>query len=118
MPLRISGSCSTSPVWKATPRWSRIATARLEKPHCGKSGVPFMNRTMSLFFTTSSMRSRTSVMSLPLLGDAGGQLERVELGAHAPAQGLVDALMLAHERLAAKALRDHPRFIMVAVAGE
>src|SRR4051812_30276007 len=93
--------------------------ARLEKPHCGKSGVPFMNRTTSLFFTTSSMRPRTSVMILfLLLGDAGGELERVKLGAHAPAQCLVDALMLADERLPAEAFRDHPRLIMIAVAGE
>src|SRR4051794_40127488 len=92
--------------------------ARLENPHCGKSGVPFMNRTTSLFFTTSSMRSRTSVMLFSLLWNAGGKLERVQLGAHAPAQCLVDALMLADERLAAEALGDHPRFIMIAVAGE
>src|SRR3954470_12020046 len=96
-----------------------MAIARLEKPHCGKSGVPFMNSTTSLFFTTSSIRSRTSVMlPNPLLGYAGGELERVQLGAHAPAQCLVDALMLADQRLAAEALRDHPRFIMIAVAGE
>src|SRR5919199_550971 len=54
MPWRISGSWRTSTVSNATPRWSRMATARLEKPHCGKRAVPFMNRTTSFEFTISS----------------------------------------------------------------
>ena len=39
-----------------------MATARLEKPHCGNSGVPFMNRTMSFDFTIPPMRAVVSVV--------------------------------------------------------
>src|SRR5687767_6041722 len=120
MPCRISESCSTSTVSNGTPRWSRMATARLEKPHCGNRTVPFMNRTTSFLLTISSMRSRTAVMTwlLHSLGCGGGELERVQLGAHPSAQRFVDALMLLDARQPPEALGDHPRFIMVAVAGQ
>ena len=39
-----------------------MAIAWLEKPHCGNSGVPFMNRTTSLDLTMSPMRALTSDM--------------------------------------------------------
>ena len=42
----------------------------------------------------------------------------MELVPHAAAKRLIDALMLLHTRLAAEALRHHPRLIMVAVAGQ
>ncbi len=39
-----------------TPRCERICTTAAEKPHCGNTGVPFMNSTTGLPFTSSSMR--------------------------------------------------------------
>src|SRR5689334_15621940 len=60
MPARISGSCRTSTVSYGMPRRSRMATARLENPHCGKSAVPFMNRTTSFLLTMSAMRLEES----------------------------------------------------------
>ena len=36
--------------------------ALLEKPHCGNSGVPFMNSTTSLVLTISAMRWLVSDM--------------------------------------------------------
>src|SRR5215470_2445001 len=35
--------------------WSRICTTWPENPHCGNCGVPFMNSTTSLAFTSLSM---------------------------------------------------------------
>src|SRR5688500_15292960 len=118
MPWRISGSWSTSTVSNETPRWSRIATARLEKPHCGKSAVPFINRTTSLERTISSMRVVASVIAASSIREGGGELEGVERAAHAAAQRLVDALVLADPRQPADALRHHPRGIVIAVAGK
>src|SRR5690606_11768194 len=92
MPWRISESWSTSTVVKATPRWSRIATARLEKPHCGKSAVPFMNKVTSFELTMSAMRALVSDMVFSLFGYRGGELERVQFPTHARPQRLVDAL--------------------------
>src|ERR1044072_4299206 len=119
MPARISGSWRTSTVSNATPRWSRIATARLEKPHWGNKAVPFMNRTMSLFFTSRSILSRASLIILFFLfGCCRTELQCMQLRTHAPAQRLIDALVLADQGQAAEALGDDPRLIMVAVAGE
>src|SRR5260221_388555 len=42
MPWRISGSESTSTPLNFTPICVRICTTAAEKPHCGKTGVPFM----------------------------------------------------------------------------
>src|SRR3954469_25407999 len=117
MPVRISWSCRTSTVSNLAPRWSRMATARLEKPHCGKRAVPFMNRTTSLLWTISSIRVLVSDMGSSSIGGRGGELERVEGAAHAAAQRLVDALVLADARQAPEAFGDDPRGIMVAVAG-
>src|SRR4028118_1690486 len=105
MPLRISGSWSTSTVSKPTPRWSRIATARLEKPHCGNRDVPFMNRTTSFAFTISSIRLLVSLIAASLFGRHGSaELERVEHPAHAPAERLVNQLVLFHARHAPEGL--------------
>jgi hypothetical protein len=35
--------------------WSRICTTWPENPHCGNCGVPFMNSTTSLAFTSLSI---------------------------------------------------------------
>jgi hypothetical protein len=34
-------------VWNLTPRWLSICTTMLEKPHCGKTGVPLVAQTMA-----------------------------------------------------------------------
>src|SRR4051794_27438527 len=98
MPLRISGSWRTSTLSKPTPRWSRIDTARAEKPHWGKRALPFMNRTTSWPWTISSileLASETSDMGGLLLNwDGGGELERVERSAHPSAKGFVDSPLL------------------------
>src|SRR5438045_835483 len=107
-----------------------MAIARLEKPHCGKSAVPFMNRTTSLERTSSSMRVVASVM-ISSRGPGGGpdlvsnsiwcrsrQLQGVERAAHAAAERFIDLLVLADPRQAAEALGHHAGGIMVAVAGK
>ena len=45
-----------------------MATARLEKPHCGKSGLPFMNRRTSLFATISKTIKKDGRFSYPGFG--------------------------------------------------
>src|SRR5687768_4090069 len=118
MPLRISESWRTSTVSNFAPRWSRIATARLEKPHCGNNAVPFMNRTTSAELAISPMRALVSVIGLSSFRRCGGELEGVENTAHAPAERLVNHSVLLRPRLASKRLGDHSRRIMVAVAGK
>src|SRR3546814_316278 len=118
MPWRSSASCSTSALSNSTPRCSRMATARLENPHCGKSGVPFMNSTMSLAPTFSAIRSLMSPMSLLLLGRGSGQLKCMKFTPHATAERPVNQLMLPDPRHAPKALRDDAGRVMIAVAGK
>src|SRR4030081_3699791 len=43
--------------------WPKICTTWPEKPHCGNCGVPFMNSTTSLFFTSLSMNCSIAMMS-------------------------------------------------------
>src|SRR5690349_3898755 len=51
----MSSSESTSkPTGFSTPAALRTATARAENPHIGKSGLPFIKITTSLFFTSFS----------------------------------------------------------------
>src|SRR5262249_44773068 len=45
---------------KLTPRYFKICDTRCEKPHCGKSLVPFMNSTTSLWVTWSLIQLCTS----------------------------------------------------------
>ena len=47
----------------------RTRAARAEKPHCGKTGVPFMYSTTSFSFTSAAIRSNTGfwAMGNPLL---------------------------------------------------
>src|SRR6476646_7440088 len=110
MPWRTSMSCSTSTLSKSAPQCSRMATARLEKPHCGNSGVPFMNSTTSWSLTIWQMRVLASDMAggpewrfLGMSGgNGGGQLQGVQLAAHAVSERLVDQLVLLHPALAGK----------------
>src|SRR5437016_3022024 len=48
MPCRSSGSLSTSKLLNFTPKSVRICTTAAENPHCGNTGVPYMNSTASL----------------------------------------------------------------------
>src|SRR4051812_41200876 len=96
-----------------------MAIARLEKPHCGKSGLPFMNSSTSLPSTRPWMRSCTSSVTCLLLDwRFGGELERVEHAAHAPAERRINRLVLAHARHSPEHGGDHPRCIVIAVSGE
>src|SRR4051812_13260274 len=118
MPWRISGAWRTSTVSKPTPRWSRIEIARAEKPHWGKRALPFMNRTTSLDWTISSILELASDIWGLLIWNCGGELERVERPAHPAAERFVDPALLGDARHPPETLGDHPRAIMVAVAGE
>src|SRR5687767_16037912 len=99
-----------------------MATARLEKPHCGNSGVPFMNSTTSWLLTMSAMRACGSDMArvpfASLVGNRGGQLQGVERAAHPALERGVDRLVLGDARLALEAVPDHMGGVVVAVAGE
>src|SRR5687767_15908255 len=99
-----------------------MATARLEKPHCGNSGVPFMNSTTSWLLTMSAMRACGSDMArvpfASLVGNRGGQLQGVQRAAHAAFQRGIDRLVLGHARLALEAVPDDVRGVVIAVAGE
>src|SRR5260221_2562663 len=102
MPWRRLGSVSTSMPLNLTPRWVSTWTTAAEKPHCGNTGVPFMNSTTSLLEISCLMRSNTGLLGVARLlmarvlrpmGSAvlrygGLQGERVELVAHLAAQRL------------------------------
>src|SRR3954467_4557804 len=118
MPWRISGSCRTSTVSKPTPRWSRIETARLEKPHCGNKAVPFMNRTSWFDFTMSAMRFWASLTGLLRIRHCGFELQCVKLSPYSPPKRGIDRLVLLYPAQPAKAAAHHARGIVVAVAGE
>src|SRR3954452_9655280 len=94
MPERTSGSWSTSTVSYLAPSRSRIVTARLEKPHCGNSAVPFMNRTMSLLFTSSSMRDLASPTGCLRVRHCGFELQCVKLSPSSPPESGIGGLML------------------------
>src|SRR3546814_15892709 len=79
-----------------------------------------MNSSTSLPFTFSSIRAFTSsvIVVTPSFGYAGGELERVKLAAHAPAERGINRALLHHPRLATETLAHHAGGIMVAVAGK
>src|SRR5690348_6935367 len=122
MPCRISGSWSTSTVSYLVPRRSRIATARLEKPHCGNSAVPFMKRTTSLRFTISPMRELGSPLGSVTVrlrfGHRRFELQCVKLSPYSPPERRIDRLVLLDAAHPGEAAADDARGIMVAVAGE
>src|SRR5262249_54642853 len=117
MPWRIPGSVRTSMPLNLTPMWLRICTTAAEKPHCGKTGVPFMNSTTGASLICWRMRSCKVGSILWVLGcglssilwDAGLQGKGVQLVAHPAAQGLVDQLVLLHPALAAERTGDDMR---------
>jgi hypothetical protein len=59
---RISGSSSTFTVCSCAPAALSACTERLEKPHIGNCGVPFMKRTMGWPSISARMRSSTEDM--------------------------------------------------------
>src|SRR5882724_80454 len=122
--------------------WSRICTTWPENPHCGNCGVPFMNSTTSLDFTSLSMNCSMLMVSSYACSRRGGQIlapnvaqdsadsqrasvrnprlqrQRMERTAHLALQRFIYDLVLLHARLAAERGGDHGCGIMVAVAGE
>src|SRR6185437_4513133 len=94
-----------------------MAIARLEKPHCGNSDVPFMNRTMSLFFTISSIREVASLTG-HLRWHRRFELQCVKLSPYASPKRRIDRLVLPDPAHSFKAAADHARGIMIAVAGK
>src|SRR5215213_5759241 len=100
--------------------WDRIWTTRAEKPHCGKTGVPFMKSTTGLDFTSLSMRSKAGLVIGFGPSRRGGGLEGegVQLPAHAALQGGVDDLVLLHAALAAEGFGHDRSGIVIAVAGQ
>src|SRR5437763_2217171 len=132
MPFRSSSFSSTLRPLYGTPRWSRICTTWAENPHIGNCGLPFMNSTTSLLFTSLSMNwlmamafsfraqvVRTVVLTLKLrFRQPSLHGKDVQRTPHLALQGVVNKLVLLNPRFAAKAFRQHGRGIMVAVAGE
>src|SRR5437868_13545108 len=118
MPCRISGSWSTSTVAYWAPSRSRMAIARLEKPHCGNSAVPFMNRTMSFCLTMSSMRLVALVTDSLRVRHCGFELQCVKLTPNAPPERGIDGLMLLDAAEPGEALADDARGVMVAIPRE
>src|SRR5579864_519810 len=57
MPWRISGSVRTLTPLNLTPSSERMFTTAAENPHCGKTGVPFMNTTTSFEAMSAAIRS-------------------------------------------------------------
>src|SRR5207253_6549263 len=103
-----------------------------ENPHIGNCGLPFMNSTTSLLFTSLSMnwlmamafflsRARCprhrSELKLPFR-QPSLQGKCVQRTPHLALQGVVNKLVLLNSRFAAKALRQHGGGIVVAVAGK
>src|SRR5206468_2015532 len=118
MPCRISGSWSTSTVSYFAPSRSRIAIARLEKPHCGNRAVPFMNRTMSFDFTMSAMRACGSLTGCLRIRHCGFELQCVKLSPYSSPERGIDRLMLPDAAQPREAPAHHACGIMVAVAGK
>src|SRR5258708_4833417 len=127
MPWRRSASVRILTPWNLTPSWLSTSTTAAEKPHCGNTGVPFMNSSTSFLPISSRMRSNTSLMSetpedLTLnIGRSGllrhgGELECVENAAHPAAQRAIDHLVLLDLRLAGEGRRNHRGGIVIAVA--
>src|SRR3954462_14743319 len=100
------------------PRCVSTWTVAAEKPHCGKTGEPFMNSTTSLPVRSLLIRSLTVASIVVLLFGGRLQRHRVQLVAHAALEGLVNHLVLLHPGLALERCRDHVRRIVVAVAAQ
>src|SRR5215475_14924075 len=129
MPWRTSSSTRMLTLPNLTPSWLSTSTTAAEKPHCGKTGVPFMNSSTSFLPIVSRMRPNTSGSlmikspspinirpSRPLRH--GGQFQRMQDTAHAAAQRLINHLVLLDLGLAGKGRRNDRSRPMVTVARE
>src|SRR5271170_3679641 len=115
MPSRSSWSTRMLTLWNFTPSSLSTSMTAAEKPHCGNTGVPFMNSSTSFLAISSRMRSntwgslilsiswerRTGRGSEPNIGPSaslrhGGQFEGMEHAPHAAAEGAIDHLVLLH----------------------
>src|SRR5947208_6824844 len=117
MPWRTSSSTRMLTLLNLTPSWLSTSTTAAEKPHCGKTGVPFMNSSTSFLPIVSRMRPNTSGSlmdkspSLVNIGPSGllrhgGQLQSMQDAPHAAAQRLIDHLVLLDLGLAGKGWRN------------
>ena len=117
--MRGSGRMSTAA--NALPSASSAATVRAEKPHIGRSGVPFMKRMTSCSVIASWIASRigfsVSAHAGPRFG-SGFEGQGVDRAADLGAEDRVDAAVLldpAH----ARELRGHDRGAeVIAAAGQ
>src|SRR4051794_23498714 len=94
-----------------------MAIARLEKPHCGNSAVPFMNKTTSSVLTRSAMRLWAS-LTVYLRWHCCLELQCVKLSPYTAPKRRIDSLMLPDPAHSREAPADHARRIMIAVASE
>ena len=82
-----------------------MAIARLEKPHCGNSAVPFMKRTMSLLLTMLVDSGLASLTVRLRLRHRGFELQCVKLTPYSSPERRIDRLVLpdpAHPREASR----------------
>src|SRR6202047_3330127 len=101
-----------------------------EKPHCGKSGVPFMNKTTSLVSIVDWISSliaiagsfQITVFAWKMRGNlrrrTGLKLQRMQFATHGAAERFVDELMLLELGFADEFRGNDDRRIMVVVAGK
>src|SRR5256885_17048778 len=82
-----------------SPTARSAATVCAENPHCGKSGVPFMNSTTGLEPSSVLIRSTTSICTLPLQFAPLGKL-RQQTPLLSPAHGRPASDLLARAQTA------------------
>src|SRR6266850_877548 len=134
MPWRRSGSVRMLMPWNFTPSSLSTSTTAAEKPHCGNTGVPFMNSSTSCLPISSRMRSKTwgsliSISSMRHRGRGsglnigpsgplrhGGQFKGMQHTAHAVAQRAIDHLVLLNLGFAGEGCGNDRGGIVVAVA--
>src|SRR5215469_7123378 len=137
MPSRSSGSTRMLTPWNFTPSSLSTSTTAAENPHCGNTGVPFMNRSTSCLPISSRMRSNTwgSLISIsPRSTRAGagvatnigrsrplrhgGQLQGMQNAPHATTERAINHLVLLDLGFAGEGRGNHRGGIVVAVAGQ
>src|SRR5690606_38087953 len=63
--------------WNSAPAAFSACEVRLEKPHIGNCGVPFMNNTIGCAPSVSLMRSMTSIADLRWMRAHGSARKRI-----------------------------------------
>src|ERR1700753_1983709 len=119
IPWRNAGSARMSMPLKVTSRWFSTWTTAAEKPHCGKTGVPFMNSTTSVAPISCSICLKTglSLISVSLFRRCL-QSQRVQFVAHPPLQRRIDHLVLLNAGFSLEGRRHYIGSVMVAVTPE